>query len=69
MQSALSDGNSGVGGRSYSHGMGLLPSEAALCGCCRRGSPCILPEETLEGYEAAIDAGVDFIEMDAVGTQ
>ena len=32
----------------------------------RRGSPCILPEETLAGYEAAIDAGVDFIEMDAV---
>ncbi len=32
----------------------------------RRGSPCILPEETLEGYEAAIDAGVDFIEVDAV---
>jgi len=31
-----------------------------------RGSPCILPEETLAGYEAAIDAGVDFVEMDAV---
>ena len=36
-----------------------------LCPKCR-GSPCILPEETLEGYEAAIDAGVDFVEMDAV---
>lgn len=33
---------------------------------CPRGSPCILPEETLEGYEAAIDSGVDFLEMDAV---
>jgi len=31
-----------------------------------RGSPCTLPEETLAGYEAAIDAGVDYVEMDAV---
>lgn len=34
--------------------------------CCCRGSPCELPEETLEGYAAAFDAGVDFIELDAV---
>lgn len=33
---------------------------------CFRGSPCILPEETLAGYEAAADEGVDFLEMDAV---
>ena len=31
-----------------------------------RGSPCELPEETLEGYAAALDVGVDFIELDAV---
>lgn len=33
--------------------------------CCR-GSPCILPEETLAGYQAAADQGVDYLEMDAV---
>lgn len=32
----------------------------------RRGSPCSFPEETLEGYQHAIDAGADYIEMDVV---
>ena len=31
-----------------------------------RGSPCELPEETIEGYQAALDHGIDFIELDAV---
>ena len=31
-----------------------------------RGSPCSFPEETLEGYQHAIDVGADYIEMDVV---
>ncbi|GMH39193.1 hypothetical protein BSKO_07091 [Bryopsis sp. KO-2023] len=34
-----------------------------------RGSPCRYPEETMKGYEHAIEAGVDFIEMDVVSTK
>ena len=38
---------------------------AAAC----RGSPCDFPEETLEGYQHAIDCGADYIEMDVVSTK
>ena len=38
---------------------------AAAC----RGSPCNFPEETLEGYQHAIDCGADYIEMDVVSTK
>lgn len=49
------------GGRSLEPRLGTC-----ICYPCR-GSPCELPEETLEGYRAALDHGIDFIELDAVG--
>lgn len=45
----------------------MLSTLARVCApTMRRGSPCELPEETLDGYQAAFDHGIDFIELDAV---
>ena len=69
-------GNSGLTADAMSGSRTVPCSLFALHPCMRRiswlgrrGSPCILPEETLEGYKLAIDAGVDFIEMDAVSVR
>ena len=44
--------------------MPLIPSSARHA--VPRGSPCALPEETLEGYEKAARDGADYLEMDVV---
>ncbi len=34
-----------------------------------RGAPCQYPDETIEGYKAAINYGVDYLEMDLIRTK
>ncbi|KAK9804864.1 hypothetical protein WJX72_008990 [[Myrmecia] bisecta] len=34
-----------------------------------RGSPCSIPEETLAGYQQAIDDGANFVEMDVIASK
>lgn len=41
-------------------------SSGFICGVLIRGSPCALPEETLEGYEKAARDGADYLELDVV---
>ena len=36
-----------------------------MLGLCR-GSPCSIPEETVESFQAAAAAGADYLEMDVV---
>ncbi|CAD7701985.1 unnamed protein product [Ostreobium quekettii] len=45
------------------------PSTARPLVISHRGYPCKYPEETIRGYEEAIAAGVDYIEMDVVSTK
>ncbi|KAK9867856.1 hypothetical protein WJX84_001387 [Apatococcus fuscideae] len=44
---------------------GCLATDQPLI-IAHRGSPCSIPEETIEGFEAAALAGADYLEMDVV---
>lgn len=44
----------------------LKGGHAQLCVALCRGSPCLVPDETLASFQRAMDDGADYIEMDAV---